>query len=419
MIQKIFSVFLWLGLLSAYAQENTSSQYSLHGLGIKRFKGAVASTSVGGLSLFSDAISPNILNPATYADLERTAFSVGGSFTSLNIEGAEGSATVNNTTFDYLSVSIPTKILGFGFGIVPHSSVGHKISTTNDDSENEIEGSGDVNRLYLGLGAKVYKSLKIGAELRYNFGRLENTILKLPTNGGDPDQTIEQTDVSGFTYTFSGLYDFEIKEKYILRASYQYEGSANHKFRNAQEIASVRINSNARPTIDAQNREFVDIDDRSFELPSRSTFGLALIKKNQWSVGGEAYMSKVGNFKDRFKNRSVSGQRITFRNTYGLKVGGHITPNINSLTSYFKRVDYRFGFRYDRLDLIINSTEINEFGISFGLGLPLPRGYSNIDLGFEFGARGENNADAIREQFINFSLGLNLSDKWFRKRKYN
>jgi len=420
MIQKILSVFLLLAFATAYAQENIASQYSLHGIGIKRFRGTVANTSVGGLSLFSDAISPNVLNPATYADLERTSFSVGGTYTNLKLEGNTGSQNLSNTTFDYLTVSIPAKILGFGFGIVPHSSVGHEVTTIFDGEENRSVGKGDVNRAYFGVGAKIYKGFKIGAELRYNFGRLENTILTIPNNGGDSRQIVEQTDVSGFSYTFSGIYDLNVKEKYILRGSAQYEGSDKQKFSNVQEIAGVLLNGQSAPSILQNDRGFVDTEDFDFKLPTRTTLGLALIHKNKWAIGGEAFLSRNGNFKDRFRNRSLgSDATIIFKDGIGAKLGGQITPNSNSLTSYFSRVNYRAGLRYENTGLQINNTEINEFGISFGLGLPLPRGYSNLDLGFEFGARGKNNKEAIREQFFNFSIGLNLSDKWFRKRKYD
>jgi hypothetical protein len=89
-------------------------------------------------------------------------------------------------------------------------------------------------------------------------------------------------------------------------------------------------------------------------------------------------------------------------------------------------VVYRGGIRYEELGLQvsgdgINSSDINEFGISFGLGLPIGRrsGFSNANLGFEYGQRGTQDAGLIRETFFNFSLGLSLNDTWFIKRKYN
>ena len=63
----------------------------------------------------------------------------------------------------------------------------------------------------------------------------------------------------------------------------------------------------------------------------------------------------------------------------------------------------------------INNESINEFGISFGVGLPINKELSNINLGFEFGKRGTTNNGLVQENYINFRLSLSLNDKWFKK----
>lgn len=35
--------------------------------------------------------------------------------------------------------------------------------------------------------------------------------------------------------------------------------------------------------------------------------------------------------------------------SYGVAVGGQVTPDVNAISSYFKLMDYRLGFKYDRL----------------------------------------------------------------------
>ena len=106
-------------------------------------------------------------------------------------------------------------------------------------------------------------------------------------------------------------------------------------------------------------------------------------------------------------------------NTYGFKAGGYIIPKFNSLTSYFQRVTYRAGIRYEELGLRLREKDISEFGMSFGVSLPVSQGYSSLDLGVELGSRGTKSAGLVKENFVNFSVGLSLSDKWFRKRKFN
>ena len=68
-------------------------------------------------------------------------------------------------------------------------------------------------------------------------------------------------------------------------------------------------------------------------------------------------------------------------------------------------------------NLVINDTDINEYGISFGVSLPMGLKLSNVNLGFEIGKRGTTDNNLIEEKFYNFRLSLSLNDKWFRKQK--
>ena len=80
---------------------------------------------------------------------------------------------------------------------------------------------------------------------------------------------------------------------------------------------------------------------------------------------------------------------------------------------------YRAGARYNQTYLKINGKPINEFGISFGMGLPLPRSLTTVDLSIELGRRGTMNENLIRETFVNFTLGISIYERWFVKSRYN
>ncbi|MGB0897576.1 MAG: hypothetical protein ACPGRW_09675, partial [Flavobacteriaceae bacterium] len=88
-------------------------------------------------------------------------------------------------------------------------------------------------------------------------------------------------------------------------------------------------------------------------------------------------------------------------------------------SSYWKRATYRAGMHFENTGLEINNEKINEFGISFGVGLPVGKWFSNANLGLEVGKRGTTNRNLIQENFVNFQLSLSLNDRWFEKRKYN
>jgi hypothetical protein len=69
--------------------------------------------------------------------------------------------------------------------------------------------------------------------------------------------------------------------------------------------------------------------------------------------------------------------------------------------------------------MVVNDVDINNFGITFGVGLPLGRSLSNLNLGFELGKRGTTRADLVEENYLKINIGISLNDRWFRKRKIN
>ena len=97
---------------------------------------------------------------------------------------------------------------------------------------------------------------------------------------------------------------------------------------------------------------------------------------------------------------------------------GGLFAKFSSLTSYWKRIVYRFGYRRENTGLVFNSFPLKETAFSFGVGLPMA-GFSNTNIGFEVGTRGEKSKSFVQENFFAFRIGFSLNDKWFIKRKYN
>ena len=66
----------------------------------------------------------------------------------------------------------------------------------------------------------------------------------------------------------------------------------------------------------------------------------------------------------------------------------------------------------------VNQQDIKDFGINFGLGIPVGR-LSKANLGVEFGQRGTDDFGLIKENYLNFMIGVSLNDLWFIKSMYN
>ena len=85
---------------------------------------------------------------------------------------------------------------------------------------------------------------------------------------------------------------------------------------------------------------------------------------------------------------------------------------VNFGTELFTGLD----FILKKPDWSLTIDPTNEFGISFGLGIPAGGLFSNVNTTVEFGKRGTTNEDLVEENFVNFQLSLSLNDRWFIKR---
>ena len=126
--------------------------------------------------------------------------------------------------------------------------------------------------------------------------------------------------------------------------------------------------------------------------------------------------------KTSWDNYRFFGEADAVKSNWMLKVGGQITPNLLKAKNYWNLVTYRAGFNVGP-DYISANGKLPQFGITAGAGFPVRRNpytnqYTSINLGLEYGKRGNNN-NIITENIFRITLGLTLSDLWFVKKKYD
>ena len=117
-------------------------------------------------------------------------------------------------------------------------------------------------------------------------------------------------------------------------------------------------------------------------------------------------------------NRFNDINDVNYENSTRFSLGGFYIPNYNSFSKYYEKITYRAGLRYENTGLIINKTAIKDYAITAGLGLPLIGVFSNINIGVDYGQRGTTSVGLVQENYMNFTIGLSLNDKWFQKRRY-
>lgn len=434
MIKKLVLVFVTIFTLQINAQEGTASPYSFYGIGSSKFKGTVENRSMGGLSIYTDSIHVNLRNPASYAgrnlevwdgETRPVKFSVGGGHSSLNLKSETSEGTTASTTFDYLAINIPLGKFGFGVGLMPYTSVGYKLEDINNNGDlaNRFTGEGGINKAFFGLGYQISKTLSVGIDGHYNFGTIENSIV---TFRYDSDNTplssqskeANRSDFSGLNINFGLTYKAILLKKLEFVSGLTYTPKSTLVSKNTRELSTILVaNSGAEQTVNAVSVDLQSLNLEEINLinPAKFSFGAGLGEPRKWFIGAEYASQKTS----EFSNPLFATGNSSYEDASRISIGGFFIPQYNSYTNYFKRVVYRAGLRQEKTGLNINGESVNEFGISFGLGIPLSGGISNANLGFEVGKRGTTNNGLIQENFFNINISLSLNDRWFEKRKYN
>jgi len=403
----------------AAAQSGSVSPYSSAGLGERNFNGTQATRHMGGLDVFTDSIHANLNNPASYGFLKVTTYSLAIHYRNTNLASLTESANADDASLDYLAVSIPAGKFGFGFGILPYSSVGYRIETLDSATEgqnvlNRYEGEGGINQAFLSVGLPLTSFFSIGVSAQYNFGNLFYRTGQFIEGVDTGTLLTNQSSISGLNYQYSAQVNIPIKRKYLLQGMYVYQPEA---FLNSQNDRIFYTQSLSNDTV--VDFEEIDLNTqglRETELETSQTtkIGLGFGENKKWFLGIQHNLTKSANFTNNFFSRST----ISYRDAKQWTVGGFYIPDYASFTSFWERVVYRFGFRTEQMSLIINNLPITETGISFGIGLPLGS-LSNANIGFEVIQRGAKQSGLIQETLVAMRIGLSLNDIWFIKRKYN
>ena len=428
MLKRIFYIFLLLISIKTFGQRSNSSPYSFFGIGQQYGSQSEEQATMGGVGVaFSSLYRINFINPASFANLKLATYSIGLNVNDLTVKDNSGSQKSTSTSVSYLNIGFPIgKNTGLAFGLKPNTTVGYSLlNVVNDSNGDPFEatrfyGSGGTNKIYGAFGISVSKSFDVGFEAEYIFGNTENNILSQKTGVQLATKSNEVTTIRGTGLKLGVLYKNELKNKLLVNigAAIKLENKLTtngSEYLYSTSIVSGGFDSPRDTTYRATvNGEIIN--------PLKTILGVGIGKLNKWNASLDYEFQNALNVKGSLLTSNSSYQ---FGKSSRVSVGGFYIPKINSIASYWDRVTYRAGVRFEDTGLLVNGanagfTKIKDFGISFGLGLPL-RDLSNLNLGVEYGKKGSTINNLIQENYFNFKLSLSLNAignlAWFQKRK--
>ncbi|SFR39215.1 hypothetical protein SAMN04490243_1494 [Robiginitalea myxolifaciens] len=426
MLQRLFFASLFFVIFTAGAQDGTVSPYSSLGVGDLRQVRTVENQSMGGLGIYTDSIHLHLNNPAALGKLGATVYTAGISHQELRLETFDDAQNSSVSNLNYLAIAFPIKLqrAGVAFGIKPYSSVGYNLEQFSSNAEGgeivrSFTGTGGINQAFLSLGFAITPELHIGATGNFNFGRV--TYRRIQIEEGVVFGTLDEriSEINGFDFNYALTYQPQITDKHTLFLSARAATQRNLVSTNEQRIETfVPSNGNTIESINVNlDEEFLRFTE--IKVPTTYSLGAGIGEDKHWFVGAEYSLQQFSDFQNVF----LQGDNVTFEDASSIAIGGYFIPNFQSLDSYFSRIVYRAGFRLDNTGYIVNDKPLEDFGITFGLGVPLGGDisslFSNLNLGFELGRRGTTMNSLVRESYFKVNLGLSFNSRWFQKRRIN
>lgn len=401
--------------------QTTQSPYTALGIGDIIQPSLVGNMGMGAASIaYPSNKNFNLLNPAMLGIRGYfTSFEIGMSGERRMIKSDTLSQINGSGNINYIALAFPIKQsqISAGFGLAPYSYVNYNIISKNEingieeEADVNFKGSGGLNTIFYSTGFNLFRSLALGFKVSYLFGsKTEETIFDLDPPTSFSSALYETIKVNDFLLGFGATYYFKVGEKsqIFLAGIYELGNDVNAKrderLEQRQKFTGLLLSTD---TIVSNLQETV-------RLPQKYGVGISYAYGTKWMITTDLLIqdwNEYTNLRSELKNPLVRSYRVGF--------GAEFIPDAVSVSNYFKRIIYRAGISYELTPYKLNNDQIYDFGINFGVSLPVinRNAPSLVSVAFQYGQRSGGADFSISENYFRLALGFTINDIWFYRRK--
>jgi len=413
-LKSLVAVFCIVFSITASAQLGTSSPYSRFGLG--DLQGNVFpeyNALGGGVTALSSSNSVNPSNPASYTSFKANSFlfSTGGLHKTTRIQNTTEKQITNNSAFSHLTIAFPiSRKLGASVGMLPYSNIGYTLNARDNDVNADMiySGDGGLSKIYFGGAYEPFKGFSVGVNASYLFGGLNRRKkLNYVDDSYLDARSNSSINLKGYYYELGLMYKKELANE--KQVTFGLTANNNSSIR-AKQTNIVETIAGANEIIKDTALSSVEWGD--INLPQYISAGLSYRDGEKWLLIADYSMQNWADY-------ALLAESDGLSNSMRLSGGMQYTPEFNSVTKYYKRMQYRLGAAYSNTPLMLNDTQLKEMSVSFGFGIPVRKSRTKYDVSLTLGQRGTTDNNLLKEQFIKFGLSVSYDGIWFVKRKYD
>lgn len=411
--QTLIALLLMVLSGEAVAQNNTNSPYTRYGYGQLADQGSSNSKAMGGVAYaLRDKYQINFANPASYTAVDSLTFIFDGGVSLQNTNLSNGTLKQNakNSSFDYITMQFrASKWAAISMGLLPYANVGYSmgeyetIENSTESYSKQYSGEGGLHQLYVGAGFKIFKNFSIGANISYLWGDVTRTTSEsFPSSTTNFPFTIQtNVGIRSYKLDFGAQYTQAFGKKHSMAVGVVY--SPGHNLNNS--AYELRVTGSSSSATSSQKDIVAD-----FGIPTTYGVGLAYMYNNRLTVAADGMIQN-------WDKVAYMGEKDVFCKRAKVALGAEYIPNPIG-RSYLAHVKYRIGAYYSKpYYKIFGERAANEYGLTAGFGLPIPRTRSIISLSAQYVKTAGTNPAFLDENTLRICVGVTFNERWFFKRK--
>ncbi|MEX0661502.1 MAG: hypothetical protein WD381_06035 [Balneolaceae bacterium] len=441
-VRSLILVAFLLVPVFASAQDSgiakTGSYYSSIGFGAPADSYSSYTLGIGlpGVSVYSP-YAASTTNPAQWGLVDFTQGQITMGLT--NFEASDNVSSAKNSLFAFENIQIVLPIkrnrLGASVSFTPVTRADY--TRTEDgsimptDLFDEIEyrsvttGTGGVNRLELGLGYKLNDNFSLGyAGSVYLLSMEENELIGFsnnqfnrPTAGSPPVDITNSITGSGvgnrfgFFSRFAGV--LSSNDRLFLGSTVTLPVNID----GDRSVETFRTVNNQSTRVELNENS--ESRGGNITLPLEFNAGLTYYLNSAHSITTELQFQ---NWNDAAYSYNESQQQyFTDRTKFGMGYEYHPYLREQNQQGFFSNFKYSLGATFDDGFLSIDDQDIETMMLHAGISIPgrrTQRSWPSVDLSFNYGIRGTESNNLVKENIWGFKLSLNLAELMFLQQRF-
>lgn len=411
-------------LLFVFSEESNSqniqtSPMSRYGYGTLVDQSPTAYKGMGGVGVaLRESNVVNFKNPASLSAIDSLSFVLDIGLTSelKKLNDDSYSKYTFQSNIDYIAFQLPIfKTIGVAAGITPFSRVGYNMANKQLIPSFEdvyfvqnFTGKGSFQNLFVSTGFHLFKGLSLGLKANYLFGKIEHSIVSLPTSSSINNRFEDISyRISSWSPTFGIQYEFKRNTNaFVLGTSFSPQISLPIK-------VSHTIDKNYGDAL----KPDISLEDPKLEtaFPLSLSFGASYLYDNKLLAAGDVKLVKWGSVPNIYKS-----QDIELKDAYEVSLGVSYLKDKFS-RKYRDRIIYKGGFNYSAPYFSHNKLgSASLITVALGMGLPIhvnDERTSYFNLSLEYSKNLQKGSLYVNENLLRLSLSINFNETWFRKLK--